>query len=169
MREYTCNLFKNVINCPCFRKTAGEIKGEKEYETMKQHGKRMLSRLLALVMAVTLLAGLGAGASADGTDAGYVAKDGYVYHFVTDTANLVWVYAQFSPFVPTLSYDGASVNGLSIIFGLTYDGTPFESLYCTDMPVDANSNGANYRPLNLSDSTYAAALADKLRAIVLHT
>lgn len=59
------------------------------------------------------------------------------------------------------------VYGYSILFGLTNisTGETIEIAYCTDMPVDAVD--ANYQRLNLTDSTYAASHADKLRAIVL--
>lgn len=126
-------------------------------------------RILALVLCAVMLLGMWGSAAAEETSDSYVAKDGYVYHFGEDTEDLVWVYAQYSPYVPRLTYDNGTVEGYSIIFGLTYNGKPFQDLYCTDMPVDALDDGIDYRPLNLSDSTYAAALADKLRAIVLHT
>lgn len=76
-------------------------------------------------------------------------------------------YAYFSPFVPLLTYDNTEVDGYSILFGLTntYTGETSEIAYCTDMPVDAKV--ANYQRLNLTDSTYAATHANKLRAIVL--
>lgn len=76
-------------------------------------------------------------------------------------------YAYFSPFVPLLTYDDTEVKGYSILFGLTntYTSETSEIAYCTDMPVDAVD--ANYQRLNLTDSTYAATHANKLRAIVL--
>lgn len=72
--------------------------------------------------------------------------------------------------MPTVAYDGADHPGYSIIFGMydSYNKRTFQNLYCTDMPVDAEEN-AYYRRINLSDSTYAAALANKLRGILLNT
>lgn len=126
-------------------------------------------RILALILCAVMLLGMWGSAAAEETSGSYVAKDGYVYHFGNDA--IAYKYAQFSPFLPILSYDNGSVDGCSIIFGLDNKttNTAFEKLYCVDMPVDALEAGIDYRPLNLSDSTYAAALADKLRAIVLHT
>lgn len=100
----------------------------------------------------------------------YDPANPYVLHF-KEEGNTVWGYAQFSPFVPTLSYNNDTVNGYSIIFGLvdTYNNnTPFEKLYCMDMPVDT-ANATNYQRVNLSDSTYASAYANKLRGIVKNT
>lgn len=123
-------------------------------------------QILALALCVVMLLGMWGSAAAEET---YTPTNGYVYHFGNDA--IAYKYAQFSPFLPTLSYDGGSVNGYGIIFGLDNKttNTTFEKLYCVDMPVDTEENGIDYRPLNLSDSTYAAALAGKLRAIVLHT
>lgn len=126
-------------------------------------------RILALALCVVMLLGMWGSAAAEETSGSYVAKNGYVYHF--GSGAIAYEYAQFSPFVPILSYDNGSVDGYGIIFGLDNKttNTTFEKLYCVDMPVDALADGIDYRPLNLSDSTYAAALAGKLRAIVLHT
>lgn len=76
-------------------------------------------------------------------------------------------YAYFSPFVPQLTYNNEKVDGYSILFGLknVISGEIFENAYCTDLPVDAERS--NYQHLNLTDSSYAAAHADQLRAIVL--
>lgn len=126
----------------------------------------LAGRLAAAGLAVTVaLAAL----LVTGSAAAYTGTDGYVLNF-GGHADEVYLYAQFSPYVPTLTYDGDPIDGYSIIFGLydEYNHQAFENLYCTDMPVDAVEN-INYRPLNLSDSTYAAALADQLRAIVRHT
>lgn len=98
------------------------------------------------------------------TGAPFQPADGYVLAFDSGDTD---PYAYFSPFVPTLTYNGSNIDGYSILFGLknTYTGEIYENAYCTDMPVDAVSS--NYQRLNLSDSSYAAAYADKLRAIVL--
>lgn len=78
-------------------------------------------------------------------------------------------FAYFSPFVPELTYNGDSILGYSILFGLKNitTGDISEVAYCTDMPVDAVTS--NYQRLNLTDSTYAASHADKLRSIVLNS
>lgn len=135
---------------------------------MKKKSKQVLTRLAVVLFTLTALFGFGIAVTAEEgvSGGGYVAQNGYVYHFGSDGKEDCQ-YAQYSPFVPKLTYDGGVVDGYSIIFGLTYNGQLFEKLYCTDMPVDAVD--ANYRPLNLSDSTYAAALANKLRGIVLNT
>lgn len=127
----------------------------------------MIKRFFAFLMAA-LLAVCALPASAE-ENTGYTPTNPYVLSF-GGHPNDVYVFAQFSPFVPTLSYDGASVDGYSIIFGLydEYNGQAFEKLYCTDMPVDT-ADLANYRRINLEDSTYAAKLANNLRAIVLST
>lgn len=135
---------------------------------MKKKSKQVLTRLAVVLFTLTALFGSGIAVTAEegASGGGYVAQNGYVYHFGS-YGKEDCQYAQYSPFVPKLTYDGGVVDGYSIIFGLTYNGQLFEKLYCTDMPVDAVD--ANYRPLNLSDSTYAAALANKLRGIVLNT
>lgn len=91
--------------------------------------------------------------------------DSYVLAFGSKSGALE--YAYFSPFTPLLTYNNTEVYGYSILFGLnnTYTGEISEIAYCTDMPVDAVD--ANYQRLNLTDSTYAATHANKLRAIVL--
>lgn len=123
---------------------------------MKTYGKRVLYLLLALALTVSLL----------GTTA--FAEEGMPFAETNDYVLSLNNYAYFSPFVPLLTYDGTEVNGYSILFGLTNTetGETLENAYCTDMPVDA-AVGAKYRRLNLTDSTYAASHADKLRAIVL--
>lgn len=123
---------------------------------------RLAAASLAVILAAAMLL-------PSGRAAGYTGTNGYVLNFGGHT-DQVHLYAQFSPYVPTLTYDGDPIDGYSIVFGLydEYNQLAFENLYCTDLPVDTEEN-INYRPLNLSDSTYAAALADKLRAIVLHT
>lgn len=125
-------------------------------------------RILALALCVVMLLGMWGSAAAEETSGSYVAKDGYVYHF---GSSWTAVYPQFSDRVPVVTYDGADHWGYGIIFGLqnAITGENFQKLYCVDMPVDAKASGIDYRPLNLSDSTYAAALANKLRGIVLCT
>lgn len=128
-------------------------------------------RLFALLMSMIMLMGLGINVCAAETTTGntYQPTNPYVLNF-GDHQDQVYLYAQFSHLVPTLSYDGDSVNGYSIVFGLydEYHKKAFENLYCTDMPVDA-IKGTNYRRINLSDSTYAAQLANQLRGILLNT
>lgn len=128
-------------------------------EAMKACGKRILYLVLALALTVSLF---GTAAFADGEP--FQETDAYVLAF----GEGVSPYAYYSPFVPTLTYDGENVNGYSILFGLknTYTGEISEIAYCVDMPVDAEG-GNNYQRLNLTDSTYAASHANKLRAIVL--
>lgn len=123
---------------------------------MKTYGKRVLYLLLALALTASLL----------GTTA--FAEEGMPFAETNDYVLSLNNYAYFSPFVPLLTYDGDDVYGYSILFGLenTETGERLENAYCTDMPVDAVV-GAKYRRLNLTDSTYAASHADKLRAIVL--
>lgn len=135
--------------------------------------KQILSGLTALILALTAVVGIGTGASA-AADSGeallptgepFKQVDGYVLLFGTGSG--ADDYAYFSPFVPKVTYNGKSYDGYSILFGLknTESGEIFETAYCTDLPVDAVD--ADYQRLNLTDSTYAAAHADKLRAIVL--
>lgn len=135
--------------------------------------RRIFSGLIALTLALTAMAGISpvAFAAADGEGEALPAgepfrpADGYVLLFGAGSG--VDDYAYFSPFVPKVTYNGRSYNGYSILFGLknTESGEIFENAYCTDLPVDAVD--ANYQRLNLTDSTYAAAHADKLRAILL--
>lgn len=123
--------------------------------------------ILSFLMAVSLILMLTCITSpvfATETDApAFQSTDSYVLEFGVDVSP----YAYFSPFVPLLTYDGYKVDGYSILFGLrnTETGEISEVAYCTDMPVDATT-GAKYRPLNLTDSTYAATHANKLRSIV---
>lgn len=93
--------------------------------------------------------------------------DSYVLAFGSNSGALE--YAYFSPFTPLLTYNNTEVYGYSILFGLKdiYNNQVYEIAYCTDMPVDAVN--ANYQRLNLTDSTYAATHANKLRAIVLNS
>lgn len=123
--------------------------------------------ILSFLMAVSLILTLTCITSpvfATETDApAFQSTDSYVLEFGVGVSP----YAYFSPFVPLLTYDGYKVDGYSILFGLknTETGEISEVAYCTDMPVDATI-GAKYRPLNLTDSTYAATHASKLHSIV---
>lgn len=154
---------------------------------MKISGRRVLPLLLALLLAFgSMVSVVAAAAENDNaqtvldSDVGETAEteqtptgkpfqptDTYVFAFGSKSG--ASEYAYFSPFVPLLTYDNTEVKGYSILFGLknTHTGEVSEIAYCTDMPVDAVN--ANYQRLNLSDSTYAAAYADKLRAIVLNS
>lgn len=134
---------------------------------MKNKRSRVLSRALALLLALTVVTSMGITVSADGGASGYTPTNGYVLQLGGGKINC---YPQFSAYVPTVAYDGVDHPGYSIIFGMydSYNDQTFENLYCTDMPVDAEEN-ACYRRINLSDSTYAAALAGKLRGILLNT
>lgn len=130
---------------------------------MNTKTKSIFSFLMALSLILTLVC-TGTPVFAAETDPPvFQSTDGYVLAF----GEGVSPYAYFSPFTPLLTYDGEEVKGYSILFGLknTETGAISESAYCTDMPVDADI-GAKYRPLNLTDSTYAAAYANKLRSIV---
>lgn len=133
---------------------------------MRTSLKRIFSALSIFALVLTLLGNVTFFASAE--ELAYTPSDAYVLNF-GGHGDKVYIYAQFSPFVPKLHYDGMDVDGYSIIFGLydTVNEEPFELLYCTDLPVDAVD--ANYRRVNLSDSTYASEQADLLRAIVMHT
>lgn len=133
---------------------------------MKRKIRKILCGLAAVILALTMWSGSGDNVYAE---EGYQEKNPYVLNFGGHSGD-IHVYAQFSPFVPILTYDGEEVPGYSIIFGLynEYEGKAFESLYCTDMPVDAIDN-TNYRRINLSDSTYAGKLANQLRGILLNT
>lgn len=124
-----------------------------------------LHRFAAAALALLLTLGLGVTARANGSS--YTPTNGYVLH-LSDSATPVWQYAQFSRIAPYAYYAGQEIEGESIVFGLTYNGGGFESLYCTDLPVGAYSD-IYYRPLNLSDSTYAAGMANRLRGVLLKT
>lgn len=136
---------------------------------MQRKTQRILSALTVLLLLLSTWTGLEVGVRADES---YTPTNGYIFEFDDSDENTakVWGYAQFSPFLPQLIYGQEElVNGYSIIFGLydTETQKPFECLYCTDMPVDTDTT--NYRRINLEDSTWAAAHADQLRAIVTHT
>lgn len=124
-----------------------------------------LHRLVAAALALLLTLGLGVTALAEGS--GYTPTNGYVLRLSSST-DPVWQYAQFSRIAPDAYYAGQEIEGESIVFGLSYNGVGFESLYCTDLPVAAYGN-IYYRPLNLSDSTYAAGMANRLRGVLLKT
>lgn len=130
---------------------------------MKPHSKHLLAWILILATLCTL----SVTALADGD--GYNPYNPYVLKLRDDY--VVYRYAQFSKFVSKTVYDGVEKNGYSLIFGLedTTTDRALESLYCVDFPVDDGKGDINYQRLNLSDSTYAAALANKLRGIVLNT
>lgn len=137
---------------------------------MKIQQKKFISKFTAFFLVLAMLITTSVPALADTTSAlSYSPENPYVLNFGGHPKD-VFQYAQFSRFVPKISYDGMSIDGYSIIFGLynTYGNYPFETLYCTDLPIDA-AVGSNYRRINLSDSTYAAALANRLRAALLHT
>lgn len=127
---------------------------------MKTYGKRVLYLLLALALTASLL---GTTAFAEG----YTPTNGYVL-YLDNSNSIVWQYAQFSRLAPYAYYGENEIDGESIVFGLSYNGDGFQTLYCTDLPSPAYGP-TNYRPLNLSDSTYAAAMANKLRGILLGT
>lgn len=131
---------------------------------MNTKAKSVVLSLMALLLILTLvLVGSPAALAAESDVSVFQPTDSYVLAF----GEGVSPYAYFSPFVPLLTYDGEDVWGYSILFGLknTETGEIFENAYCTDMPVDA-TEGAKYRPLNLTDSTYASAHANRLRSIV---
>lgn len=127
---------------------------------MKTYGKRVLYLLLALALTASLL---GTTAFAER----YTPTNGYVL-YLDNSNSIVWQYAQFSRLAPYAYYGENEIDGESIVFGLSYNGDGFQTLYCTDLPSPAYGP-TNYRPLNLSDSTYAAAMANKLRGILLGT
>lgn len=151
---------------------------------MKLCSKRILPVLAALTLSIPLISSSATAAEASDftssdtnaalftasadpetpTGTPFQPTNSYVLAFGQGGA---YEYAYFSPFVPELTYNGNKVDGYSILFGLqnTYTGDILETAYCTDLPVDAVS--ADYQRLNLTDSTYAASHADKLRAIVL--
>lgn len=134
---------------------------------MREIGKRVASLLIALILVLSSFGSVGIARAEDGEP--FKPMDGYTLAF--GSGSNTSPYAYFSPFVPLLTYDGQDVKGYSILFGLkdTESGSVSEIAYCTDMPVDANDNGIKYQRLNLTDSTYAATHADKLRAIVLNS
>lgn len=123
--------------------------------------RRGASFFIAMILALALMPTAGA------AGVPFQATDSYVLAFGSESGAAE--YAYFSPFTPLLTYNNTEVYGYSILFGLenTYTGEISEAAYCTDMPVDAVD--ADYQRLNLTDSTYAAAHADKLRAIVLNS
>lgn len=133
---------------------------------MKICGKRIFSFLTVIVLLLSLVSTNLTVHAEEGKP--FEPMNGYTLAYGTDSN--VSPYAYFSPFVPTLTYNGESVDGYSILFGLkdTKTNTISEIAYCTDMPVDA-IDGTYYQRLNLTDSTYAATHADKLRAIVLNS
>lgn len=132
---------------------------------MKIKAKRIMSWAI-IVMLLSMLQCVSVDVLAED---GYQATNPYVLSFGAHPSS-VDVYAQFSRLVPTLTYNGVTVEGYSIIFGLTddYNNIDFQSLYCTDMPVDAMDE-SYYQRLNLEDSTYASAVANRLRGVLLGT
>lgn len=136
---------------------------------MNNQRKKLTSRITTVLLIFAMLVATCIPALADTQSSlTYSPENPYVLNF-GGHSDRVFQYAQFSRFVPTVSYGGTSMAGYSIVFGLynTYENYPFEALYCTDLPIDAVDS--NYRRINLSDSTYAAALANRLRAALLHT
>lgn len=133
---------------------------------MKIKAKKIMSWAIIFVMLLSMLQCVSVDVLAED---GYTPTNPYVLSFGAH-ASSVDVYAQFSRLVPTLTYNGKTVDGYSIIFGLTddYNNIDFQSLYCTDMPVDA-TEGSYYQRLNLEDSTYAGAVANRLRGVLLGT
>ncbi len=136
---------------------------------MKLNTKRIIFSITSVILVLSTLFSLAVSVSAEETSQVYKPTNPYVLKFDTSNKDKVYCYAQFSPFVPKLSYGDEIISGYSIIFGLydEYNDVAFESLYCTDMPVDAVTSG--YRRINLTDSTYASSLANKLRAILFNT
>lgn len=140
---------------------------KKDSTIMNTHHKPTLARLAALALTLTLLLGLCVNVNAE--EEGYTPENPYVLVLRNDKT--VYRYAQFSKLVPYVKYDGNQKFGFGIVFGLMDEtkNRAFESLYCVDFPVDDGDGNVGYQRLNLGDSTYAAALADKLRGIVLNT
>lgn len=143
-------------------------------ETLRMESLRMrikirqiLSWMIVFVMLLSMVQGISVNVRADDV---YTPTYPYVLKFGPQAGASIHWYAQFSHLVPSLSYDGDSIDGYSIIFGLhnDYTGEDFQSLYCTDIPVDA-TEGSNYQRLNLEDSTYASAIANRLRGVLFAT
>lgn len=142
---------------------------------MKSYRRRVLYFLTAMVLMIhslgtckTIFAEEGSSTSTAGKP--FDKLDDYVLELGSSTSGLK-IYQEYSPFVPTLTYNGQTIDGYSILFGLSKKkeaatSTAYALAYCVDLPVDAN-DGMDYQRLNLTDSTYAAAHADKLRGIVM--
>lgn len=146
-------------------------KWKKGVMRMERHKKKnFASKIFAGLLALVMLSGLlGIPALADDTTTGagqpFQVTD--AYDLVLESGNKVKQYDYYSPYVPYLTYNGSQVEGTSILFGLQEkSGNSYVYAYCTDMPVEAVDD-SEYQRLNLTDSTYAATHADKLRAIVL--
>lgn len=139
---------------------------------MKMQKEKFISRIATWFLLLVMLITTCIPALADTTSTpSYSPTNPYVLNFVGHNREETnFHYAQYSHFVPTLTYDQTSIAGYSIVFGLynSSENLHFETLYCTDLPIDATI-GSNYRRINLSDSTYASALADQLRAVLLNT
>ena len=124
------------------------------------------TRITALLLAAVLtLSVLGTGILTASAAETYEQTDSYVLDYNGTYTGAKWQY--FSPYVPLFKFEGATYDTTSIIFTL-YDTVNQETIpvYCTDVRTGLD-NGADYRRINLEDSTYAGNAAGLLRSIVL--
>lgn len=152
---------------------------------MKYPIKRIFSLLLAVLVGLTALGGMAATASAEELEeentSAYVLSykgtvEGYAY------GGLAYMYT--SPFYMKHSYSDPNTESA---WTYTYSNEIFQLInttklaeggtgayasipvYCTDVDTETSSN-ANYRRINLEDSTYhASGAAARLRAVILNS
>ena len=127
---------------------------------MKKYN-RFLSLLICVLLILPLFTFMGTGVLAAGEEDTYVLD-----HRVDGNGYSGPDLQYFSPYRIKARMDGKDITMKNCMF-LLYNTTNDETIpvYCTDINVLANPNYV-YRRMNLSDSTYAAAAADKIRAIL---
>lgn len=127
---------------------------------------RAVSRLMALLLAVAVVASMSVSAFAEGGGTKYTPTNGYVLQL--GEGDSYW--DELSAYEPTVDYGNGTLQGVvyCITFCMENGSETLKNLYCVDLPVSPTDN-AVYHRVNLEDSTYAAALADQLRGILLNS
>ena len=131
----------------------------------KKKLRRLSAMLIAGAMAVSML---GTVAFAEETNPAYQEQDVYILNHDGGYEGIA-AYQYMSPYKGRGQMnlpDGAAFNLQGFVFNLYNPRTGAEiAAHCTDASVGLDSN-SNYRRLNLEDSSYGAAAAGKLRAVV---
>lgn len=128
-------------------------------------GKRVFAVLLVLAVMLSMMS-----LAVYAEETGYEPTNAYVLSYNYSSYG-VPRWGHFSPYKPRLSYNGTwkgdvgtSVSTFNVI---NVNNNEVIEAYCVDSDVSIKTSGM-YRRTNLEDSTYSAATARKLRAVVTH-
>ena len=141
-----------------------------EIDSMMGKGKRFLAALMAVLLGISALGGLGLAASAEETAGAYVLR--------FDDGSQPYLYGSRYEFKHSYAEPAASSSSVWTywnapeIFNLVYtEGSESRSIavYCTDVDTSTTSN-TSYRRINLEDSTYHEdGAAARLRSVILNS